>query len=106
MFFYRIAWVGPLQSRREEEVRDKLKIVIDNNNHRNLQTEKGTEFCNTHVQRLLEEKGMKWFSSENEVIKASMVARFNSTLKGKIHGFLEFSHQGRFIDKLGDMVSA
>ena len=104
--FSRLAWVEPLQSKRGEEVRNKLKRVIDNNNYRYLQTDKGTEFRNTHVQRLLKEKGMDWFSSENEVIKASMVERFNRTLRRKIHGFLTFSRQGRFIDKLGDMVSA
>ena len=58
------------------------------------------------MQRLLEEKGMNWFFSENEVIKASMVERFNRTLRRKIHGFLTFFRQERFIDKLGDMVSA
>ena len=49
---------------------------------------------------------MDWFSSENEVIEASMVERFSHTLRQKIHGFLTFSCQERFIDKLGDMVPA
>ena len=78
--FSRLAWVEPLQSKRGGEGREKLKKVIDNKNYRYLQTDKGTEYCNTHVQRLLEEKEMKWFSSENEVIKAAMVERFNRTL--------------------------
>ena len=42
--FSRLAWVEPLQSKRGGEVRDKLKRVIDNNNYRYLQTDKGTEF--------------------------------------------------------------
>ena len=35
-----------------------------------------------------------------------MVERFNCTLRWKIYGFHTLSCQGRFIDKLGDMVSA
>ena len=81
-------------------MRCKLKRVVDNNNYRYLETDKGTEFCNTHVHAFTE---MDWIFSENEVIKASTVERFNRTLRRKIHGFLTFSRQGRFINKLGDM---
>ena len=104
--FSRLAWVKPLQSKQGEEVLDKFKRVIDNNNYRYLQTYKGSEFRNTHVQRLLKKKGIDWFSSGNGVIKASMVEKFNRPLRRKIHGFLAFSCQERFIDMLDDMVSA
>ena len=50
--FFRLKWVKPLQPKHGEKVRDKLKNVVENNNYQYLQTDKGTELCNTHVQCL------------------------------------------------------
>ena len=104
--FSKLAWVEPLRSKCGEEVRGKLKKVIEDSNYRYLQTGKGTKFCNTLVQQLFRERKVKCFSSENEVIKSSMVKRFNQTLRDKIHGYLTIYRQGRNIDNMSDMVAA
>ena len=46
-----------------------------------LQTDKGTEFFNRSLHNLLKEHGIQHFSTHNEETKASVVERFNRTLK-------------------------
>ena len=46
-----------------------------------LQTDKGTEFLNRSLQKLLKEHGVHHFATHNEETKASIVERFNRTLK-------------------------
>ena len=74
--------------------------AIEDNNYKYLQTDRGTKLRNSLVQHSF--KKMEW----DEVIKTSMVETFNGKLEWKINGYLTFSRQGRFINKLGDMVSA
>ena len=49
-----------------------------------LQTDKGTEFFNRSLHNLLREHGIQHFSSHNEETKASVVERFNRTLKTRM----------------------
>ena len=49
---------------------------------------------------------MKLFSSENKTIKASIVERFNRTLRNKIHRMLTARLGHRFIDALLSLVDA
>ena len=49
-----------------------------------LQTDKGAEFLNRTVQRFLKEEGVEFYVTQNEDIKASVVERFNRTLKEKL----------------------
>ena len=61
-----------------------------------LQTDKGTEFLNSKFQHLLKAPKVHHSTMENEVIKASIVERFNRTLKCTLwhyctrHGMLSY----------------
>ena len=86
--FSRFAWAVPLRNKGGKEVARGLRETLAGLNYETLQTDKGTEFRNDHVRTFLQEEGMRWFSSQDDAIKASLVERFNKTLRGKIHAFL------------------
>ena len=46
-----------------------------------LQTDKGTDFLNRPLQKLSKEHGVHHFATHNDETKASIVERFNRTLK-------------------------
>ena len=46
-----------------------------------VQSDKGTEFLNSTFQSMLRRHGVRFYTSENEDLKAAVVERFNRTLK-------------------------
>jgi hypothetical protein len=105
--FSRHAWALPLKNKSAVEVAGALRRTFLDSGYRLLQTDKGTEFRNARVNEFLRDAGTRWFSSENETIKASLVERFNRTLRRKIHSYLTFKRgTGRYLDVLPDLVRA
>ena len=58
--------------------------LLSNGAPNTLQTDKGTEFLNRSLQKLLKEHGVHHFATHNEETKASIVERFNRTLKTRM----------------------
>ena len=71
-----------------------------------LQTDKGKEFYNSQVEKTLDRFGVRHFSTENENVKASLVERFNQTLRKTLHRFFTKSDRERYVDVLPDVVAA
>jgi len=65
-----------------------------------LQSDKGTEFFNSTFQQMLRRHGIHFYTSENENIKASVVERFNRTLKTKMYRYFTFENTRRYTDVL------
>ena len=70
---------------------------------RKLQTDQGTEFINDFVARLTQSKGVRHFSSDQE-LKASLVERFNRTLREKINKYMTHHQTPRYVDVLSKLV--
>jgi len=49
---------------------------------------------------------MKFYTSENEDIKAAVAERFNRTLKEKMYRYFTAKHTRRYVDVLEDLVHA
>ena len=58
--------------------RQLLNDVNNNNRPTTLQTDKGSEFFNLPLQRLLKEYGVPHFATHNEETKESIVERINA----------------------------
>jgi len=71
-----------------------------------LQTDKGTEFLNGTFQKLLRDRNIRHYTSENDDIKAAVVERFNRTLKGAMWRYLTHVSSGRYVDVLPQLVSS
>ena len=64
----------------------------------------GSEFLNRALQKLLKEYGVHHFATHNEETKASIVERFNRTLKTRMWRYFTKIQSVRYIDVLHDFV--
>ncbi|RLU15422.1 hypothetical protein DMN91_012416 [Ooceraea biroi] len=79
------AWAVPLKSKGGSEVAATIAGIIRESKRcpKNLQTDQGKEFYNTNVQRLMRKHNINHYSTYS-VLKASIVERFNRTLKNNM----------------------
>ena len=68
-----------------------------------LWTDKGREFWNKYLLVLLEEKGVKLYSTENEE-KSSVFERWNRTMKQKMWKYFTASNSTVWVDTLPRLV--
>ena len=81
--FSKKAWVVPLKDKTATSLVDALES-IQHSLPKKLQMDKGTEFLNGKFQQWLKAHKVHHFTMGNEVIKASIIERFNRTLKFKL----------------------
>ena len=82
--FTKVAWCVPLKNKSATSLVTALKSTFTKGWLKTLQTYKGLEFLNRSVQALLKKYGIHHFSTHNEETKASIVERFNRTLKTRM----------------------
>ena len=63
------------------------KILADGYKPNMVQSDKSTEFLNSTFQSMLKRHDIKFYTSENEDIKAVVVERFNRTVKTKMYRY-------------------
>lgn len=87
------AWAIPLRTKSGKEVSNAFSSIFRSSKlkPKHLQVDRGREFYNQDVLDLMREKQVNMYSSFTE-LKASVVERFNRTLKQWM--WLEFSVQG------------
>ena len=68
-----------------------------------LQTDEGTEFINKDFQKFLKSEFIDFFTTKSEV-KASIVERFNRTLKEKMWRYFTKNNTYKYIDILSDLL--
>ena len=104
--FSKRAWCVPLKNKSASSLVMALKGLLVNIAPTTLQTDKGLEFLNRSVRRLLKEHGVHHFSTHNEETKASIVERFNRTLKTRMWRYFTKYQTVRYIDALQDFVQS
>ena len=103
--FSKYAWVVPIKNKSGGEIVRALESILISSGRspKRLQTDKGSEFRNARVQQLLKSNNIHFFTT-NSVKKASIVERFNRTLKGRIYKFFTAQNTYRYIDALQQIV--
>src|SRR6266516_7730527 len=104
--FSKYARVIPLKNKSGKTLTTAFAKMIESQQCKLLQTDKGTEFLNASFQKLLSDRNIRHYTSENDDIKASVVERFNRTLKGAMWRYLTHTSNGRYIDVLPQLVSS
>ncbi|ULU12860.1 hypothetical protein L3Y34_015828 [Caenorhabditis briggsae] len=103
--FSKFAWVVPLKSKSGKETADALSSVFTKSKRKpkKMQTDNGKEYYNTSMQKLFKSLEINHFSTYSDK-KASIIERFNRTLKEKM--WKMFTHQGnhKWVDILDDLV--
>ena len=82
--FSKVSWCVPLKNKSAASLVTPLKSTFTNGWPKTLQTYQGLEFLNKSVQALLKKYGIHHFSTHNAEAKASIVERFNRTLKTRM----------------------
>lgn len=103
--FSKYAWAIPLKNKTGPLVTKSMETIFQQSKRipKNLQTDMGTEFYNTNFKELMKKFKINHYSSYS-FLKASIVERFNRTLKGRM--WKQFSFQGsyKWLDQIDDLV--
>jgi hypothetical protein len=102
--FSKRAWAVPLKTKSGSEVTPAFEQILTDRKCNMLQTDKGTEWLNSKFQSMLRQNDVKFYTSENDDIKAAVVERFNRTLKSRMWRYFTYKNTRRFLDVLPDLV--
>jgi len=91
--FTKFAIAFPLKSKTASEVESVLKQILPHHPMKHFQTDQGTEWFNYKVKILLDKYRINHYHTFSEM-KASIIERFNRTLKGMM--WRKFSEQGNY----------
>ena len=101
------AWVVPLKDKTGKSLVGAFSSVFDGGRvPRCLQTDKGTEFTNSLLQKYLAQRGVSFFTTENEDTKAQICERFLRTLKGKMFKHFTQKQTRTYTDVLDKLVTS
>ena len=103
----RYAWVVPLKDKTGKSLKEAFQVLFKSGRHPiRLQTDRGTEFTNRVFQKFLKENDVHHFSTYNDETKASIVERFNRTLKSKMWKYFTHREVLTYEDVLPDLVES
>ena len=100
--YSRFAWVEPLKAKNAGAVlRAFEKIIEKAGKPKELETDQGKEFWNTHMKTYLESENI---AHRSPLDHASHVERFNQTLKNILMRYMEERQTNTYIDALEELV--
>ena len=102
--FSKVAWCVPMKNKSAASLVAALDSTFSRGWPKTLQEDQGLEFLNKSVQALLKKHGIHHFSTHNAETKASVVERFNRTLKTRMWRYFTKHQTWRYIDVLQDLV--
>ena len=98
------AWVQPVKSKTGKAVTDAFeKILKGGRKPINVQTYDGKEFYNKIFPDLIKHKGIHHFSTSGDT-KASVVERFNRTLKKRLFRYFTVKNTLSYLPMLKELV--
>ena len=103
--FSKFSWVVPIKNKLADTVLEAFKKIIESSKRipNMLQSDQGTEFINKKFKNYLNEIHVKHYYVNSE-LKASVVERFNRTIKEKIYKFFTLKNTFTYIDSLTNLV--
>lgn len=104
--FSKFAWSVALKNKSAKSIIDAFNIILksDRKPHK-IQTDAGTEFINKHFQALLKKLEIVFFTTKSE-LKASVVERFNRTLKERMWRYFTQNNTYKYTDVLDKLLHA
>lgn len=104
--FSKYAWVVPIKDKTGKTLVEAFKRVLKDGKRKgkSLQSDKGKEFVNKDLMQFLKAQNIHFFTTENPETKASIVERFQRTLKGRMWKYFTHHRTLRYVDVLQDLV--
>jgi len=103
--FSKYAWVIPIKNKTNTSLIQAFSQIFKERVPKRLHTDQGTEFVGSECQKFLKQHGVQFYTLNSEK-KASIVERFNRTLKEKMWRYFTKSDDNTYIDILDDLVYA
>ena len=103
--FSKYAWVIPIPDKKGNTLVEAFKKIKKRTPLR-LQTDKGKEFLNLKFQAYLKKNKIHFFVTHNVETKASVVERFQRTLKQRMWRYFTHKQTNRYVEALPKLVKA
>lgn len=104
--FSKRAYVRVLKRKTADEVVKAFESIFkDSQIPKKLQTDAGKEFFNKKFKALMKKHGIEHFATASET-KASVIERFNRTLKTRMWRYFTANNTRRYVDVLQDLVKS
>jgi hypothetical protein len=105
--FSKFAWAIPVKDKGSKSMLDAFKTLfhVSGRVPKKLQTDQGKEFLNKEVQKILKSKNVEFYFTNSEN-KASVVERFNRTLKTRIWTYFSAHQTRKYLDILPNIVDS
>lgn len=105
--YSRHAWVRPLKTKSGEEVAEAIFDIFKTSGRIPglIWTDFGKEFYNRHVQRVMNELGIKLYFTGGPN-KASMVERLLRTFKERLYRYFTYTRSYKYIHALNDFLTS
>ena len=101
--FSKYAWGRMLLNKKAETVLDAIESIIKTSKRKpkKIHTDQGTEFFNIHSKKFFEKENIKHYYTKS-YLKASIVERFNRTLKDKMWRYFTSIQAKKYYDKFDE----
>jgi transposase InsO family protein len=104
--FSKRAFAVPLKDKRGPTLAVAFEKIFSNTVPNMLQTDRGTEFLNSHVQEVFKKYKIHHYWSFNDVIKAACAERFIRSLRSRLQRYFTAKHTNKWIDALQGLVDS
>ena len=102
--FSKYAWAVPIKRKTGSNLIEAFETILKSGRKpEKLQTDAGTEFLNRPFQEFLKKHDIACFTTNSEM-KASVVERFNRTLKTKMWKFFTWKNTLRYVEVLPKLM--
>ncbi|KAG6438937.1 hypothetical protein O3G_MSEX000345 [Manduca sexta] len=104
--FSKYAYARPLKKKNSDTIKKCFETIFEeaDTTPTHIQSDKGTEFVSKDVQRYFKTKNINYYTTNNPDIKASIVERFQRTLKMKMWRYFTHKNTHKYIDILQDLI--
>lgn len=101
------AWVLALKDKSADSLLEAFKKILKTSKRtpEKIHTDRGSEFINKKFQSFLKQKKIGFYHTFNET-KASIVERFNRTLKQRMYRYFTWKGTLKYIDVLPELVES
>ena len=102
--FSKFAWAIPMKRKTGSVLIESFEVILKSGRTpEKLQTDAGTEFTNRPFQDFLKKHDIKFFITRSEM-KASVIERFNRTLKTKMWKYFTWKNTLRYVEILPELM--
>lgn len=102
--FSKKATAVPVASKSMKDIAKAFETILGTFICSNLRTDRGLEFRNACVQKVMKKYRVNLTFSHNQDVKAAVVERFNRTLKGKMFKYFSSSGRHRYLEVLPKLL--